>query len=274
MNIALVDRVPTRKHLAPSRAQDESANALTGSLPKGLALLDILSSDDAPMGVTVLARHMDMPKSGVHRLLQVLRSLGWVRQTPTGEYECTLKLWELGQRVANRLDLRRAAAPAMRGLAARTRETILLSILDGTDVLYVEVLDSPQPVRAYTRPGDRAPAFCMATGKALLAYAPAAVVAAAAERFEVFTSLTITTREQLDKELERVRRKGYAVNRGEWSGGVRGVAAPIFDSRDQVVAAISVGGPGERMTEAAVRNIAPLVMEAAASVSGELGHRA
>lgn len=256
----------------PPSSSDEAPPSLTGSLPKGLALLELLSSDDAPMGVTTLARHLDMPKSGVHRLLQVMRASGWVRQTPDGEYECTLKLWELGQRLANRVDLRKAAAPAMRTLAAQTRETILLSILDGADVLYIDVIDSSQPVRVHTNPGDRAPAFCMATGKAMLAHAPEALVEAAVGKLEVFTPLTITSREQLDAELERVRRKGFALNRGEWSGGVRGIAAPIFDSRGQVVAAISVGGPGERMTETAVRQIAPLVVEAARSVSRELGH--
>lgn len=113
------------------------------------------------MGVTTLARHMEMPKSGVHRLLQVLRDTGWVRQTASGEYECTLKLWKLGQRLGERIDLRRAALPAMRELGARTRETILLSVLEGADVLYLAVIDSPQPVRIHTKPGDRAPAFCM-----------------------------------------------------------------------------------------------------------------
>jgi DNA-binding IclR family transcriptional regulator len=252
--------------------QDDMTQALSGSLPKGLALLELLSGDEAPMGVTALAKHMGMPKSGVHRLLQVMRATGWVRQTSSGEYECTLKVWEVGQRVAGKIDLRRAALPAMRELAARTRETILLSVLDGTDVLYLEVLDSPQPVRAYTRPGDRAPAYCMATGKAMLAYASAPVLEAVVRKFEVFTSLTITTREELNHELERVRRKGFAVNRGEWNGGVKGIAAPIFDGSGAVIAAISIGAPGERMNETLVRNFAPLVLDAAKSVSRELGY--
>lgn len=254
-------------------SSDASANAHPGSLPKGLAILELLSSDSAPMGVTALARHMAMPKSGVHRLLQVLRELGWVRQVPDGEYECTLKLWELGQRVANRVDLRAVSAAAMQELAAQTRETIMLSILDGTDVLYMDVIDSPQAVRAHTRPGDRAPAFCMATGKAMLAHAPASVIDAVVKQFEVFTPLTITSRQQLEQELDVVRRKGYALNQGEWTGGVRGVAAPIFDSRGQAVAAISIGAPADRLSASVIRGMAPLVINAASRISGELGHR-
>jgi DNA-binding IclR family transcriptional regulator len=260
-------------NLSETPIQADSVNVLSGSLPKGLALLELLSSDDAPMGVTMLARRMDMPKSGVHRLLQVMRALGWVRQTLTGEYECTLKLWELGQRVVNRVDLRGAAAASMRELAEQSRETILLSILDGTDVLYLDVIDSPQPVRAHTRPGDRAPAFCMATGKAMLAHAPASVVDAVVETLEAFTPFSITTRDQLEKELEHVRRKGVAFNRGEWGGDVHAIAAPIFDSRGKTIAAISIGAPSKRMPEAAMRSIAPLVMESAKSISHELGYQ-
>ncbi|KGD90769.1 hypothetical protein JL37_22835 [Achromobacter sp. RTa] len=235
-------------------------------------MLELMSGEGEPMGVTALARHMEMPKSGVHRLLQVLRAAGWVRQTAAGEYECTLKLWELGQRVANRVDLRSAAAPAMRELAAQTRETILLSIMDGIEVLYLDVIDSPQPVRAHTKPGDRVPAFCMATGKAMLAYASSALIDRIMENLQIFTSMTITTRDQLDKELEQVRRKGVAYNRGEWGGGVRGIAAPIFDAHGACIAAISVGAPGERMTEAVRRSVAPLVIDAARNISRELGH--
>ncbi|SMG52968.1 IclR family transcriptional regulator [Paraburkholderia susongensis] len=255
-----------------TEAQDEVASAPSGSLPKGLALLELLSSDDAPLGITTLARHMDMPKSGVHRLLQVMRGLDWVRQTPTGEYECTLKIWELGQRVANRIDLRGAATAAMRELAEQTRETVLLSILDGVEVLYIDVIDSPQPVRAHTRPGDRAPAFYMATGKAMLAYAPIDIIDRIVGSLEKLTPQTLTMREAVEHEFERVRRKGYAINRGEWSGGAHGVAAPIFNSRGEAVAAISVGAPGERMPEAMMRNLAPIVMQAAKRVSRELGH--
>jgi len=258
--------------LSNPRTQGDANRVLSGSLPKGLAILELLSGGDAPMGVTALARHMDMPKSGVHRLLQLMRALDWVRQTPAGEYECTLRLWELGQRVIHRVDLRGAAATVMRELAAQTRETALLSILDGTEVLYLDVVDSPQPVRAHTRPGDRAPAFCMATGKAMLANAPDDVIDAVAQTLQAFTPLTITTRAQLETELAQVRRKGFAINRGEWGNDVRGVAAPIFDNSAKVVAAISIGAPRQRMPEVVIRSTARLVMDAAKNISRELGY--
>lgn len=259
------------------RVSKESGNEMSasaapsGSLPKGLAMLELLSSNEGSMGITALAQRMHIPKSGVHRLLQVLRDNGWVRQTLSGEYECTLKLWELGQRLASKIDLRRAAKAAMRELAARTRETIMLSVLDGSEVLYLEVLDSPQPVRVHTNPGDRAPAFCMATGKALLAHAPAAVIDSVAGNLHKFTARTITTRAKLERELEGVRQHGFAVSHGEWNEGVMGIASPLFDSSFQAVAAISIGAPSERMSDVVVNELAPLVVKAAQQVSRELG---
>lgn len=258
---------PIRKTSADAGAEHE----LSGSLLQGFAILELLAHQDGPLGVTEIARHLGMPKSGIHRVLQLMRGAGWIKQTERGQYDCSLKLWELGQRVADRIDLRKTAAALMRDLAQRTQETVHLSILDNGEVLYLDKLDSPQPVRAYTRVGGRAPAYCVATGRAMLAYADAAVVAAATQNMEVFTALTVKSRLALDKELERVRRKGYAVNRGEWRGGVRGLAAPVFDGRGRVVAAIGIAGPGERLNDAVIQTMAPVVVGAADSLSRELG---
>jgi len=261
---------PIRKISADAGAENE----LSGSLLQGFAILELLAHEGGPLGVTEIARRLGMPKSGIHRVLQLMRGAGWVKHTEHGQYDCSLKLWELGQRVADRMDLRKMAAALMRDLAQRTQETVHLSILDNGEVLYLEKLDSPQPVRAFTRVGGRAPAYCVATGRAMLAYADEATLAAATRDMEVFTALTVKSRQALDKELERVRRKGYAVNRGEWRGGVRGLAAPVFDGRGWVVAAIGIAGPGERLSDAAIQAMAPVVVSAAESLSRELGFAA
>ncbi len=245
---------------------------LSGSLLKGFAILEILSSHEEPMGVTDIARDMDTPKSGVHRLLQVMREAGWVRQTEHGLYECSLKLWELGQRLSSRIDLLHLAGPAMRQLAAQTDETVHLSILDKTEVLYLEKLESPHPVRAFTRVGGRAPAYCVATGKALLAYADEQVVLESTQDMQMYTAISLESRDELYRELELVRRQGYAINLGQWRGGVRGLAAPIMDMHGNAVAAIGIAGPADRLSKTTLRDIAPLVIAAAQSVSHELGY--
>ncbi|GAA5234336.1 IclR family transcriptional regulator [Verticiella sediminum] len=242
-----------------------------GSLPKGLAILEALARADAPMGVTELARELGMGKSGVHRLLRMLCDLGWVREAQ-GRYACSLRIWEVGMRVADRLDLRQVAAPFLRELADATSETVHLSILDGIDVLYVDKIDSPQPVRAYSRVGGRAPAGCVATGKVLLAYAEAARVAEASAAMAPYTPRTIVDPQELEAELRRVRQQGYAVNRGEWRASVCGLAAPVFDARGEVVAALGISGPADRLTQKAMRAFEPAVTQAAHALSLALGH--
>lgn len=245
-----------------------------GSLPKGLAILDTLASRLEPTGVTELARELQMAKSGVHRLLRMLCDLGWVREAAHGRYECTLRIWEVGMRVADRLDLRALAAPHMRTLASLTHETVHLSLLQGGDVLYLDKIDSPQPVRAYTRVGGRAPAACVATGKAMLAWADADQVTRAGAALQPYTPKTLADAAELATELQRVRTQGYAVNRGEWRATVCGLAAPVFDARGAAVAALGISGPAERMTQKALRGFAPPVIEAALALSQALGYRA
>lgn len=244
-----------------------------GSLPKGLAILDTLAARQEPTGVTELARELHMAKSGVHRLLRMLCDLGWVREAAHGRYECTLRIWEIGMRVADRLDLRSLAAPHMRALATTTQETVHLSLLQGSDVLYLDKMDSPQPVRAYTRVGGRAPAACVATGKAILAWAGPEQVARAGAALQPYTPKTLAGTEQLVAELQRVRAQGYAVNRGEWRASVCGLAAPVFDARGEAVAALGISGPAERLTQKALRGFAAPVIEGAQALSRELGYR-
>ena len=242
------------------------------TLLKGLTVLEALAGSREPRGVTELANELGMLKSNVHRVLQTLAHRGYVRKdAASGRYECTLKVWELGALLAERLDVRRAARPHVAALAERTSETVHVSVLDGAEVLYVDKVESPQPVRAYSRVGGRAPAYCVATGKALLAHAPDEVVAELSAALVRHTPRTITEPEALRKELRRVREVGYAVNRGEWREAVGGLAAPIFGVSRTAIAAIGLSGPTDRLTANRMREWAPLVMAAAGAISRELG---
>lgn len=239
---------------------------------KGLAVLETLALAERSRGVTEVADELGLAKSQVHRLLQTLIERGYVRQdADTGRYACTLKLWEYGALIADRVDVRKVATVHLKTLADRTSETVHMSVLDGADALYIDKIDSPKPVRAYSRVGGRAPAYCVATGKALLAYASRSVVGAFQGKLERHTPRTIVTFEELERELERVREQGYALNRGEWRDSVCGVGVPIFGSDRRVVAAVGISGPLERLTPGVLRDFAPLVMDTARTISRELG---
>jgi len=241
---------------------------------KGLALLEALARSEQPRGVTELAGQLALTKSNVHRLLQALIECGYARQeSDRGQYACTLKLWELGLPISERVSVKAVASPYMQALARDTGETVHLSVLDGADVVYVDKIDSPQPVRAYTRIGGRAPAYAVATGKALLAWLPAAEFDALDLRIRAHTARTVADIGALRGSLPRIRADGYAINRGEWRESVCGAACPIFEGQSGAVAAIGISGPAERLPPRVLRSYAVLLRQAAEAISRALGYR-
>ncbi len=244
---------------------------MNNTLVKGLQLLELLARSEGPVGVSDLATKLALGKSNVHRLLQGLVELGYVqRNEPRGTYQASLKLWEVASALASRLSVKTAALEAMERLLRNTRETVHLSVLDGDEVVYLHKLDSPEPVRAYSEIGGRAPAHCVATGKAILAWQSEATLSGLAGRLQRHTPKTITDPADFLRDLERVRANGYAVNRGEWRETVWGVASPITNADGVVVAAIGVSGPSSRIKSAQIKELAGEVVAAAKAVSSNV----
>jgi DNA-binding IclR family transcriptional regulator len=244
------------------------------SFTKGLKLIETLANSEDPRGITSLAKELELTKSNVHRILATLQVQGYVRQVEVnGAYALTSKLWELGALVMSRLDLSRVAQEPMAALASKTSESVHLSILDGHEVIYIHKIESLHAVRAYSRIGGRAPAWCVATGKALLAHAPPELVEPLLPLLSAFTSATLAEPEALRRDLERARAQGFAINRGEWRADVCGVAAPVRDSSSRVVAAIGISGPAIRLKPAQLKGYGPEVVQAADAISGALGYR-
>ena len=241
---------------------------------KGLRLIESLASSEAPRGVTELAVELKMTKSNVHRLLGTLQAQGYVRQTSAlGTYQLTPRLWEFGCRVMARFDLAKFARHAMQTLAEATKETVHLSILDGLDVVYLDKIESAHDVRAYSHVGGRSPAWCVATGKAMLAYASPDMLVGIGDRMRAFTRESIIEEAVLHDQFEAIRRNGYAVNRGEWREGVCGLAAPVRSGSGSVVGAIGISGPAQRLQPKHIRKFAGHVMDAADEVAQALGQR-
>ena len=245
---------------------------MNNTLVKGLRLLEELAARDGSAGVSELAKELGMGASNVHRLLQALVELGYVvNQGGRGQYRASLKIWELGAHALHKLDFREAAAPTMRWLLAQSNETVHLSVLSGDEVIYIDKLDSPEPVRAYSAIGGRAPAYCVATGKVLLAWQPSRTTDFLTVRtLPSFTSKTLRDTSALAVELERVRQQGFAINRGEWRDSVWGVAAPLFTAGGQVCAAVGISGPAARIRARGVKRLSELVTQAARQTSSEL----
>lgn len=241
---------------------------------KGLLLMEAIARSEKPRGVTDLAKELELTKSNVHRLLQTLVHSGYAYQEPEqARYALSVKFCELGLQVLSRLDVKRIAAPYLDGLVKETGESAFLSILDQDHTIYIDKVEGSHPVRAYAPVGSRAPAYCVATGKALLAHQPAAVIDQVARRIEAHTANTVKNRRELEDELARVRRQGYAINNGEWRESVCGLAAPIFDGSNRAIAAIGISGPSDRLRPRVLRGFAASVTAAARAVSESMGQR-
>ncbi|MGD9525278.1 IclR family transcriptional regulator [Pseudonocardia sp.] len=246
---------------------------MDSTLLKGLRVLETVARSGTPRGVSDLARELDLTRSNVHRTLQTLLAAGYARQSPDGRgYECTLKLFELASAIMERVDVRRCSGPHIRRLAELTEESVHLSALDGTDVVYLDKVESPQPIRAYSSVGGRAPAHCVASGKALLSWASEEVLAEVTATLIPHTNRSITDPDALQRELAQARRAGCAINRGEWRGAVGGIAAPVFNAAGHAEAAVGVSGPVERILERE-GFLRGAVLDTARAISSELGCR-
>jgi len=191
----------------------------TATLAKGLDILEALSAVE-DSSLTELGRRLGVSGPTLFRILATLAARGYAEKHPvTGRYRATLKSWALGAQVVRRLTLRDVARPHLEVLLAETREAPHLAVLDGDGVVVIERLEAPHPVRVDTYVGQRAPAHCSATGKAMLAFRPAPAAGVAA--LSRYTSTTLSNPADLERDLGLVRQRGYAINQGVAAGRLR-----------------------------------------------------
>ena len=237
-------------------------------------LLKVFRSRETDLGVSELSRRLGLGKSTVHRMLTTLVAEGLVEQDPrTGGYRLGIVMFELGQAVRVHMDLHAAVGPVLTELRTQTGESSQVGVLDGHEVVYVDRMESAHSLRLFTDTGRRVPVHCTSSGKVLLAYLPEARRQAVLREapLDALTPHTITSRDLLVAELERVRRRGWSEAVNEREIGIASIAAPIRDASGEVVAAISIGVPLARCTVMALRRLAPVIMEAAEAASRRLG---
>jgi DNA-binding IclR family transcriptional regulator len=240
------------------------------TVQKALNLLEALVRSGQPRRLTELSRELGLTKPNVYRLLSTLSILGYVKKdAATSLYSPTLKLWEMGSMLVRDVDLQSVAGPRLRRLAEDTRESVQLAVWDAGYVVYVDKVDSAQPLKAITSIGSRVPASVVSTGKAMLAWMATEALDRAVAHVKRYTPLTLTRRK--DIEREETRERGYAVNRGEFRIGVCGIAAPVRDRGGNVVAAIGVWGAEKNILGSRREELAHMTVSAAREVSREMG---
>jgi DNA-binding IclR family transcriptional regulator len=246
--------------------RDKAAD-ISQTLARGLRLLDAIADNREGVAVRDLAAAVGLPRSIVQRLLHTLEAEGFLERHPSQVgFRLSIKLWSLGCTAVRRLNVRDVARPVLEDLARKTNEMVKIGVLDGQDVVYMDGIECPQAVRAYVPIGGRLPAHSIATGKAILAYLPA-------DKLATTTSAGVNA-EALSKELERTRKRGYAINRGERDQEVSAVAAPLFDAHGDAIGSVGVIMPSSRLSSAKIIQLGAWVAAAAAEISRALGYRA
>lgn len=245
------------------------------SVMTALRVLDEIAARE-PVGVSELARLLELPKSSVQRTLRTLHSAGWIQ--PVGaemtRWCLTTHMLRTGQRAAGGLNLRDVAVPVMERLRSATQETVHLTVSEQDKVILIERLDSPQAVRTFIPLGVAVPMYASANGKAILATrSDEEINALIRAGLAVHTPSTITDEDALWAQLGDVRRRGYAVNDEEWRDGVSAVAAAIIPDNGSAGAGLSISTPTQRMSRELQGRYGELLKEAVREIGQALGHR-
>jgi IclR family transcriptional regulator, KDG regulon repressor len=249
---------------------------LVKSVSRALHIIDIVSSEKDGLGVTEIAKQMDINKSSVYRILSTLVQYGYIEQDKeTERYKLGYKFLDISSKLLESIDLRREAKPYLRELEKETNEVIHLVVYDQGEVIYIEKLEGTETLRMHSKVGKRAPMHCTGVGKAILAHLPLNVVLEIIERkgLPKHTDFTITDRDALLKELEKVKQKGYALDLEENEYGIRCIAVPVFDYSGNVVAAVSISGPTIRMTDERIEKLQERIRYIGRQISERLGYR-
>ena len=243
------------------------------SLVKALRVMEALAVSEQPRGVSELAREMGYQKSNVHRILSTLVEQGYVVRFDVGPtYQLNYKMFEIGSRVVSRLRLSEVARPFLQRIVKRTGESAHIMIYHRAEIIYLDKIENNAPIRASAEPGLRAPAYCVASGKVLLAYQPEDELSRVLRRVRAHTPHTITDPVRLRAEIAAVPERGYAINREGWRAGVAGAAAPVLVGRSHAIAALAILGPADRLDDARLHEAGAVLAQEARELSRLLGH--
>jgi IclR family KDG regulon transcriptional repressor len=254
------------------RVPKTAAVPLVSAANRALAVLEQLSRHRA-IGLEELSRTMKMAKPTVYRFLLTLQELGYARRVDGDSWAMTLKLFNVGSRALDHLDLHSAARPVAEELAEDLGETVHMGVLEGDSAVYVMKIESRYTIRMFSRVGRRIPLYCTAIGKVLLAFSKDEDRESALKgvRLLAFTKKTLTTRNALHAELSRIREQGFGLDDEEHEQGIHCIGAPIFDHTGAIAATLSASWPGFRYERGEEGDKIDPIKAAAARISALLG---
>ncbi|MFN8573895.1 MAG: IclR family transcriptional regulator [Gemmatimonadaceae bacterium] len=237
-------------------------------------ILALFSQERPELSVLDAAALLRRPRSTTYRLMAQIEKVGFIdRDAETGLYHLGIRLAALGELAQRSTSLQRIALPVLRRLSQQTGETATLLLLldgEGTAVLHSE---STHRVVAKGLLGRYWPLHASAGGKALLAWRPVEEALRLVKKpLKIYTPTTIPTLSALERELRLIRERGFATVRGEFMDDVWGAAVPIFNHREELEGAITLGGPRSRVTRARLPELGKILMAAGEGISRSLGY--
>lgn len=244
------------------------------SLERGLAVIRAFDADHRALTLSEVAAATGVTRAAARRFLLTLAELGYVRNE--GRYfSLTARVLELGYAYLSSLSLPEVAEPHLEALVAQVDESSSLSVLDGTDIVYVARVPVRRIMTVAISVGTRFPAYATSMGRVLLAGLPADELdkLLAEVKLEQLTGRTVTSMEALRAELARVRAQGWALVNQELEEGLRAIAAPVRDPSGKVVAAVNVSAHATRTLESMRRDLLPPLLATTAAIERDLRAR-
>lgn len=246
------------------------------TVDKAVNLVQYLSEHPEGVGINALCRELGTQKPGLLRIVNSLSEAGWVIKDPHSlRYRLGYHLLTLSAQALWGPHFQEIAHEGLRRLAATTKETANLGVLDQWQIVFIDQVEALQSIRLQVRVGSRAPVHCTALGKALTAHLPSDQLDSLWQLapYPRFTEKTLVSSRELATELEHIRSQGFALDDEEHRDGVRCIGAPVRNYGGDVVAALSVSGPSSRIRDEVLSNVIREVRQVAEAVSIQLGHR-
>lgn len=243
------------------------------AIDRGLAVLAMIATADG-LTLTDLAQRVGLAPSTAHRILASLEAHRFVQHDEQrGLWLIGVSAFEVGTAFLRNRRLAGIGRVVMHDLMEQTGETVNLGIEDGGEVVFISQVESHVALRAFFRAGSRAAIHASGVGKALLAQFPEERVKQILHKrgLAKFTERTLVSPADLFRQLEEIRRRGFAIDDEERNLGMRCVAAPIFNEYGEAIAAVSVSGPTVRMTPERAAEFGPLVQRAAQEITASIG---
>lgn len=243
-------------------------------IDRAFDILEILAFEKDGLGVTEIGNRLGLHKSTVHRILGTMVKRGYIEKTrDRGLYKVGLKLVEISSVYLNSVELKTEARPYLSALMSKLGQPVHLATLDDCDVVYIDKIEQVNSIRLYSQIGRRVPAYCSALGKCLLSGFSDKEIENRLSKMNYvgYTNYTITTKEELFRQIIEARRNGWAIDDEEHELGVRCVAAPILDYRGKVVAAVSISASTNVFSKDRVDEFVKNVKETAHEISLRLG---